>query len=220
MECSVADPDPGSGAFLIPASGVRDPGWVKIKIRILDHVSESLETIFGLKYLNSLLRCGSGIFLTLDLGSGMKNFGSGIQDKQPGFATLLTYSSCLHQHPGSYLRQLTVETIFWVKNTSILWCGCGSGIRNLFDPWSGIWDEKIRIRDKQPGESATLVEWLNLSLTYYSCLPVRACWRVTQRASVGVNSAPSSPPSTLSTGSSGRPASTSILGTYTWQFKI
>jgi hypothetical protein len=26
---SVADPDPGSGAFLTPASGLRDPGWVK-----------------------------------------------------------------------------------------------------------------------------------------------------------------------------------------------
>jgi hypothetical protein len=27
--CSVADPDPGSGAFLTPGSGIRDPGWVK-----------------------------------------------------------------------------------------------------------------------------------------------------------------------------------------------
>jgi hypothetical protein len=26
---SVADPDPGSGAFLTPGSGIRDPGWVK-----------------------------------------------------------------------------------------------------------------------------------------------------------------------------------------------
>jgi hypothetical protein len=25
---SVADPDPGSGAFLTPGSRIRDPGWV------------------------------------------------------------------------------------------------------------------------------------------------------------------------------------------------
>jgi hypothetical protein len=39
---SVADPDTGSGAFLTPGSGIRclfdpwirDPGWVKIRIRI------------------------------------------------------------------------------------------------------------------------------------------------------------------------------------------
>jgi hypothetical protein len=29
VKCSVADPDPGSGAFLTPGSGTRDPGWVK-----------------------------------------------------------------------------------------------------------------------------------------------------------------------------------------------
>ncbi len=33
-----------------------------------------------------------------------------------------------------------LETVFWVKNTQILWCGSGSGIRNLFDPGSGIPD--------------------------------------------------------------------------------
>jgi hypothetical protein len=27
--CSVADPDPGSGAFFTPGSGIRVPGWVK-----------------------------------------------------------------------------------------------------------------------------------------------------------------------------------------------
>ncbi len=32
---------------------------------------------------------GSEIFLTLDLGSGMKKFGSGIRDKYPASATLL-----------------------------------------------------------------------------------------------------------------------------------
>ncbi len=30
------------------------------------------------------------------------------------------------------------ETIFWVKNALILWCGSWSGIRNLLDPGSGV----------------------------------------------------------------------------------
>jgi hypothetical protein len=45
---------------------IRDPGRVKIKIRIPDHISDSLETIFVLKYLNSLIRIRDlGIFLIL-----------------------------------------------------------------------------------------------------------------------------------------------------------
>ncbi len=49
---SVADPDQGSGAFLISGSG-----WVKnhdpdprFRMNIPDHFSESLETIFWVKY--------------------------------------------------------------------------------------------------------------------------------------------------------------------------
>jgi hypothetical protein len=43
--------DPGSGAFLTPGSGIRDPEWVKNQdpgsgMNILDYISESLETIF------------------------------------------------------------------------------------------------------------------------------------------------------------------------------
>jgi hypothetical protein len=30
---SVADPNPGSGAFLTPGFGIRDPGWVKSQDR-------------------------------------------------------------------------------------------------------------------------------------------------------------------------------------------
>jgi hypothetical protein len=30
----------------------------------------------------------------------------------------------------------SLEIVLWVKNTSIIWCG--SGIRNLFDPWFGM----------------------------------------------------------------------------------
>jgi hypothetical protein len=54
---SVADPDPGSGAFWTPGSGTRDP----------DLGSGNLDTI---QYLNSLMRIRDRIFLTLDPGSG------------------------------------------------------------------------------------------------------------------------------------------------------
>ncbi len=50
--------DPGSVIFLTPGFGIGDAGWVKIQvpgsgsgINIPDHISESLETIFGLKIL-------------------------------------------------------------------------------------------------------------------------------------------------------------------------
>jgi hypothetical protein len=33
---SVADPDPGLGTFLTPRSGIRDPGWEEVSIRIRD----------------------------------------------------------------------------------------------------------------------------------------------------------------------------------------
>jgi hypothetical protein len=50
----------------------------------------------------------------------------------------------------------SLETIFWLKYLDYL-MRIRSGIRNLFDPGSGIRDGKIRIRDpdKHPG-SATL----------------------------------------------------------------
>jgi hypothetical protein len=53
-------------------------------MNIPDHISESLETIFGLKRL--------GLFDAdlFDHESGMEKFGSGIRDKQPGSATLIT----------------------------------------------------------------------------------------------------------------------------------
>jgi hypothetical protein len=49
----------------------------------------------------------------------------------------------------------SLETVFRVKNTYIFLCG--SGIRNLFDPGSGIRYGKIQILDQHPG-SATLPE--------------------------------------------------------------
>jgi hypothetical protein len=59
-----------------------------------DHISESLEPFFGLKYLNSLMRIRDPEWKNSDPGSeirnpGMKKIGSGIRDKPPGSATLL-----------------------------------------------------------------------------------------------------------------------------------
>jgi hypothetical protein len=54
-------------------------------------ISESLKTIFGLKYLNSLMRIrhsGSGMEKIQIRDPGWKKFGSGIRDKHPGSTTL------------------------------------------------------------------------------------------------------------------------------------
>jgi hypothetical protein len=57
------------------------------------HIAESLETVFWVnkhKFVDVDPAPGSEIFLTLDPGSGMEKFGSGIRDNHPGSATLLT----------------------------------------------------------------------------------------------------------------------------------
>jgi hypothetical protein len=61
--------DQGSGAFLTPGSGIRDPGY-----EIRDHISDSLATIFWVKILK---------FLDAEpgwktIGYGMDIFGFGI----------------------------------------------------------------------------------------------------------------------------------------------
>jgi hypothetical protein len=64
---------------------IQDPGWVKnqdtgsvIRIRdeyfIVDHISDSVETIFGLKYFNSLMHIRD----SYDPGFGIEIFGFGI----------------------------------------------------------------------------------------------------------------------------------------------
>ncbi len=64
-------PDPGSGAFLTPGSGMGKNSGSGMNIP--DHIFESLETIFGLKILEFFdADAESGIFLTRDPGSGMK----------------------------------------------------------------------------------------------------------------------------------------------------
>ncbi len=70
--------DRESSVSLTLRSRIRDPEWGKkypdpgSVLNILDHFSESLETVFGLK----ILWCGSGsgsvIFLILDLGEVMR----------------------------------------------------------------------------------------------------------------------------------------------------
>ncbi len=63
--------NPGSGAFLIPGSGMGKTlgsgSGIGSGMNEPDHISESLETIFGLKYLNSLMRIRD---------PGWKKFGS------------------------------------------------------------------------------------------------------------------------------------------------
>ncbi len=82
--------DPGSGAFLTPRSGMGKKIWIRIRDDILDHISDGFETIFGikiLKFFDADPDPGSGIFLTLDPGSGMEKFQ--IRNKHPGSATLV-----------------------------------------------------------------------------------------------------------------------------------
>ncbi len=67
-------------------------------MNISDHISESLETIFGLKifeFYDADPDQGSRIFMTLDAGSRMEKFGSGIRDKHP----------VRDKHPGSATLQ-------------------------------------------------------------------------------------------------------------------
>ncbi len=46
------------------------------------------------------LNPGSGFFFTLDLGSGKEKFGSGVQEKYPETATLLTILfRCVQETP-------------------------------------------------------------------------------------------------------------------------
>ncbi len=88
---SVADLDPGSGAFLIP-------GWVKVRIRIRDertgsHFLELRNHFRGLKYSNSLMDGNNS-----DPGSGMEKSGSGINIPDPQkLATNLSTSAVCHR---------------------------------------------------------------------------------------------------------------------------
>ncbi len=67
---------------------IRDPGS---GMNIPELIFENFVSVFGLKYLNSLMRIWSAKLSTLDRGSGMEKIESGTwnRDKHPGSATLL-----------------------------------------------------------------------------------------------------------------------------------
>ncbi len=73
-------------------------------INIPDHISKSLVTIFWvkkiLKFFVAGLDPGSNSFLIPDPGSGKEIFGSGIREKHPETATLLTVQyRCVQETP-------------------------------------------------------------------------------------------------------------------------
>jgi hypothetical protein len=63
LSAAIRVADPGSVAFwpLDPGSGMSKKSGSGMNNT--DHISESLETIFGLKYLNSLMRIRDGKYL-------------------------------------------------------------------------------------------------------------------------------------------------------------
>ncbi len=73
---SVADPIPGSGAFLTPGSGMGKKSGSGSGMNNPGYISKSfffLETIFWVKILK---------FFDADPGSGMEKFGSGIRNTE------------------------------------------------------------------------------------------------------------------------------------------
>jgi hypothetical protein len=62
-------------------------------MNIPDHISESLKIIFRVKILQ---------FFDADVDPGRKKFGSGIQDKHPGSATLVTPTRMMLPTRGSF----------------------------------------------------------------------------------------------------------------------
>jgi hypothetical protein len=97
---SVADSDPGSGAFLTPGFGIRD--GLKVSIRIRDEESGSyfLELrnhFLGVKILKFFDSDGD----SSDPGSGMEK--SWIRDKHPGSATLGLLVGCVALKTGDHV---------------------------------------------------------------------------------------------------------------------
>jgi hypothetical protein len=81
-----------------PGSGIRDRKIQDEHPR--SYFRELRNNFFGLKickFFDEEPDSGSGIFFTLDPGSGMEKFGSGIRDKHPG-------SAIRDKHPGSAIR--------------------------------------------------------------------------------------------------------------------
>ncbi len=88
---SFADPDPGSGAFLSPGSGIGKKSGSGSGMNNPDDFPSAKKQFFWVKICQ---------FFDADPGSGMekirildprwKKFGSGIRDKHPGSATLIS----------------------------------------------------------------------------------------------------------------------------------
>ncbi len=76
---SVADPDPGSGAFLTPGSGIGKISRSVSGKNITDPISVSLETIFWVKILK-FFDADPGSGNIFDPGSGIWDRGFGIRD--------------------------------------------------------------------------------------------------------------------------------------------
>jgi hypothetical protein len=74
-------PDPESGAFFIPGSGMDKKPISGSGVNILHHIFESLETIFWVKILK-FFDADPGIFLTLN--PGWKNSDPGWKNSDPG----------------------------------------------------------------------------------------------------------------------------------------
>jgi hypothetical protein len=86
---SVADTDRGSGAFLTPGSGMCKKSGSGSVMNNPDHISQSQNIFFGLKYLHSFyVYPGSGLDKIRVRDPGWKEIGTGIRDKHPGSATL------------------------------------------------------------------------------------------------------------------------------------
>ncbi len=116
---SVADPDPGSGAFLIPGSGMGKKS--ESEMNNPDHIPRAWKPFFRVKYLNSCMRIGD---------PGWKKFGSGINIADPHHQFLIFHlGTFTGSHIGIWefgtlicsqcilvmLVQLGVETKSWVS---------------------------------------------------------------------------------------------------------
>jgi hypothetical protein len=110
----------GSGAFLIPGSGIRDGKKSRSYHPGSYHFPE-LRNPFVLKYFNALMRIrirDPGIFLTLDPGSGMGKIR--IRDKHPGSATLLVWFCKTYRWPKMIKQNYTIKLT--MINISGCWC--------------------------------------------------------------------------------------------------
>ncbi len=134
-----------------------DPGFWSGIGKNPDNFSESLETVSGLKILKFFYvdpDPGSGIFLTLDSGSGMEKFWSGIQKKHPRSATL-----------GSE----DIIQFFWLK---LIVVGLTKKLDWVFNSESGFFDELLylpftpRLRWKNIGETMLIRYFFTITLYF------------------------------------------------------